>query len=44
VGIEASIARNMSLQTYLDDSYDSQPAPGRERNDARLVSAISYKF
>ncbi len=44
VGIEASIARNLSLQTYMDDSYDSKPAPGREKNDTRLVSAISYKF
>ena len=44
VGIEASIAKNLSLQTYLDDSYDSEPAPGRERNDVKLVSGLSYKF
>lgn len=44
VGIEASIAKNLSLQTYLDDSYDNEPAPGRDKNDTSLVSAVSYKF
>lgn len=44
VGIEASIAKDLSLQTYLDESYDSQPAPGRDKNDIKLVSAIAYKF
>ena len=44
IGIEASIAKNLSLQTYLDDSYNNQPAAGREKNDMKLVSAISYKF
>jgi len=44
VGVEASIAKNLSLQTYLDDNYNSQPAAGRKRNDLKLVSAIAYKF
>jgi putative salt-induced outer membrane protein YdiY len=44
VGVETSIAKNLSLQTYLDDSYANQPAPGRQKNDVKLVSAISYKF
>lgn len=44
VGIEASIAQNLSLQTYLDDNFNSEPANGRKRNDVKLVSAIAYKF
>jgi putative salt-induced outer membrane protein YdiY len=44
VGVAASLAKNLSLQTYLDDSYANEPAPGRLKNDAKLVSAISYKF
>ncbi|MGH7989509.1 MAG: DUF481 domain-containing protein, partial [Limisphaerales bacterium] len=44
VGVAASLAKNLSLQTYLDDSYAKEPAPGRLKNDAKLVSAISYKF
>ena len=44
VGVEAGIAKNLSLQTYVDDSYANQPAPGRKKNDVKLVSAISCKF
>jgi len=44
VGVEAALAKNLSLQTYLDDNYNSEPAQGRKRNDVKLVSAIAYKF
>jgi putative salt-induced outer membrane protein YdiY len=44
IGIEAGIARNLSLQSYIDDSFDNQPAFGRLRNDVKLVTGISYKF
>jgi hypothetical protein len=44
IGIEAIIARNLSLQSYIDDSYDNQPAFGRLKNDVKLVTGISYKF
>ena len=44
VGVEAALAKNLSLQTYLDDDYSSEPAAGRKRNDLKLVSAIAYKF
>jgi putative salt-induced outer membrane protein len=44
IGIEASIAKDLTLQAYVDDSYNNQPAPDRQKNDVKLVSAISYKF
>jgi putative salt-induced outer membrane protein len=44
VGVEASISKSLSLQTYLDDSYANEPAAGRLKNDLKLVSGISYKF
>jgi putative salt-induced outer membrane protein YdiY len=44
VGVEASLAKNLSLQTYVDDNYNSKPAAGRKRNDVKLVSAVAYKF
>jgi len=44
IGIEAPIAKSLSLKTYLDDSYQKQPAAGRQKNDVKLVSAVSYKF
>lgn len=44
IGVEAVLSKKMSLQTYLDDSYASEPATGRKKNDLKLVSAIAYKF
>lgn len=45
-GVEADLAANksLSLQCYLDDTYDSKPAVGRLKNDAKTVIAIDYKF
>jgi putative salt-induced outer membrane protein YdiY len=46
IGVEADItaSKSLSLQCYLDDSYYNEPAPGRLKNDAKLVMAIAYKF
>lgn len=44
VGIEAAIAKNLSLQAYIDDNYNSEPAFGLKKNDVKLVSGVSYKF
>jgi putative salt-induced outer membrane protein YdiY len=44
IGIEASISKSFSLKTYLDDSYQNRPAAGRLKNDAKIVSGVSYKF
>ena len=44
VGIEAAIAKNLSLQAYIDDNFNNQPAAGLKKNDVKLVSGISYKF
>ncbi len=44
VGVEADLTEKMALRVVLQDRYDAQPTPGRENNDVRLVSGISYKF
>jgi len=46
IGVEADLSakRNLSLQCYLDDNYNSQPAPGRVENDLKLFVAVAYKF
>lgn len=44
IGIESLITKSVSLKTYLDDTYQSEPAAGRYRNDIKLVSGLSYKF
>jgi putative salt-induced outer membrane protein len=44
IGIEATLTKNMGLSVCLDDNFNSQPAPGRKRNDVKLISGITYKF
>lgn len=44
IGIETAITGNFSLRAYIQDTYDTEPAPGREKNDLKLVAAIAYKF
>lgn len=44
IGVEADITKKLSLQSYIQDSYDNQPAPGRKDNDIKLVTGIKYKF
>jgi putative salt-induced outer membrane protein YdiY len=44
LGLEAGLTQKLSLRTFLQDTYDNQPAPGRRKNDLKLVSALAYKF
>ena len=45
IGIAADLNnKNLSLNVFLDDNYQSQPAPGRQKNDSKLVAAIDYTF
>lgn len=44
IGIESSISKSVSLKTFLVDNFNNEPAAGRQKNDVRLVSGITYKF
>ena len=44
VGVETLMSKHLSLLTYIQDTYHSEPAPGRLKNDVKLVSAVKYKF
>jgi putative salt-induced outer membrane protein YdiY len=44
IGIETAIAKELSLQVYLQDNYVNLPAPSYKHNDVRIVSGLSYKF
>jgi putative salt-induced outer membrane protein YdiY len=44
VGVETAMTKKLSLQTYLQDTYHSQPAAGRLKNDLKLVAGVKYKF
>lgn len=43
-GIGASISRNLELSVVLQDNYVNLPAAGRQCNDVKLVSGVTYKF
>jgi putative salt-induced outer membrane protein YdiY len=44
IGVDTALTQKLSLRTFLQDTYDNEPAPGREKNDLKLVSALAYKF
>jgi putative salt-induced outer membrane protein YdiY len=44
VGIETELVKNLALRVFAQDTYDNEPAPGREKNDVKLVTAVAYKF
>lgn len=44
IGVEAAVSKSFSLKTYLDDTYNNLPATGRQKNDAKIVAGVSYKF
>jgi putative salt-induced outer membrane protein YdiY len=44
IGIDVAISTKWSLTTYIQDTYDNQPAPGRKHNDLKLVAGTKYKF
>jgi putative salt-induced outer membrane protein len=44
IGVETAMSKTLSLQAVLQDSYHSEPAPGREENDLKLIAALKYKF
>jgi len=44
IGAEAALNKTFSLLTYIQDSYDNEPAVGRKNNDLKLVAAIAAKF
>ena len=46
VGLEADLTadKKLSLRAVLQDTYNSIPADGRYKNDAKIITAIAYKF
>jgi putative salt-induced outer membrane protein YdiY len=44
IGVEAALTQKTSLRVYVQDTYDNEPAPGRKKNDIKLVSAVAVKF
>ena len=44
VGVESKLTPRLSLKVFAIDNYDNEPAPGREENDLKVVTAVGYTF
>ncbi|HEY6227848.1 MAG TPA: DUF481 domain-containing protein [Verrucomicrobiae bacterium] len=44
LGVEASLTKRTALRAVLQDTFDNQPAPGRKKNDLKLVTSVVLKF
>jgi putative salt-induced outer membrane protein YdiY len=44
LGIETSVSKSVNLRAYIQDTYRSEPAPGAEENDLKLIAGVRYKF
>lgn len=44
IGVETPLSKRLSLSVVAQDNYINVPAPGRERNDLKLISGLTYKF
>jgi putative salt-induced outer membrane protein YdiY len=44
VGVETQLTERLSLRVFAQDTYDNQPAAGRQENDLKMVTAVAYKF
>lgn len=44
IGIETSISERTNLRLSVQDTYRSEPAPGRERNDLMTIASVGVSF
>lgn len=42
IGVEAPVSEKLNIQLSVKDTYDSNPAPGREKNDVSVIGALAY--
>ena len=46
LGLEADLTKDkkLALRTCVTDTFNNEPAPGRQKNDVTWVTSIAYKF
>jgi putative salt-induced outer membrane protein YdiY len=44
IGAEAALTTSWAISVILQDTYDNQPAEGRQENDIKLISALKWKY
>ena len=43
-GIDTAINKHWSLRVVFQDQFANDPAPGRKKNDIRLIAGTAFKF
>src|SRR5262249_38025874 len=43
-GIESALSKTWALRLVLQDTYDNEPAPGRKKNDFKVIGGIQWKL
>jgi putative salt-induced outer membrane protein YdiY len=44
LGVETSIVGGFNIKSYIQDTYNNQPARGKKKNDFAFVTMLVYKF
>jgi putative salt-induced outer membrane protein YdiY len=44
IGLDTKITEKLSARITFQDFYRSEPAPGRKKNDLRLLAGLTYTF
>jgi putative salt-induced outer membrane protein YdiY len=44
IGAESAMSAKLALQLKAVDTYHSEPANGRKKNDLKLIAAVKYSF
>lgn len=44
LGVDTKITKDFSLRVTLVDTFDNEPAPGRKKNDLKLIAGVAYSF
>jgi putative salt-induced outer membrane protein YdiY len=44
IGVSAPINKALDVRLVMQDTYDNEPAAGREENDFKLIAGIGYRF
>lgn len=44
IGVEAPVSEKLNVRLVVKDTYDSDPAPGRDNNDVTVIGALAYSL
>lgn len=44
LGVSAPVTKSLDVRLVCQDCYNNQPAPGRLKNDLKLLAGIGYRF